>query len=221
MPVIGKMIRISGNLYTRYLIHGKTIPNPHILKESGHIHHAPHTVIDHNNAIQLIRNEKDLCVIDCMCRTISRKCDSPLKTCILVGKEARERNRKHPEQAISTHQAIQILEFAFEHHLIHNAIYVMGNLVELCNCCRCCCLPMIGVQKGFKSLRPSHYKAVRSDERCEKCGKCEDICPFQAIINERITEEKCFGCGLCAHECSEGAIHMVERRPEANGNRYE
>lgn len=212
IPIIGRLIRLSGNLYTRYIIYGKTLTNPNSFQHNHHLSKRnPHTVIDHENALKIIKKEKDLCVIDCMCRMISKNCDSPLKACILVGPEARRRNRDHPEQKLSAEQAIFLLESCFDKNLIHNAIYVLGHLVEICNCCKCCCVPILGVKKGFKSLHSSQFIAVKSDDKCSSCGSCETICPFDAITNGKIYQDKCFGCGLCAYKCPEIAINMVTK----------
>ncbi|MCD6248675.1 MAG: 4Fe-4S binding protein [Hadesarchaea archaeon] len=47
---------------------------------------------------------------------------------------------------------------------------------------------------------------------CSKCGKCREVCRFDAIDEEmRIIETKCEGCGACAFVCPEGAIEMKKR----------
>lgn len=47
-------------------------------------------------------------------------------------------------------------------------------------------------------------------DKCTKCGKCESVCPSEAISEgeERyvIDPEKCVDCGLCADECPVEAI---------------
>ncbi|MBO4312382.1 MAG: CoB--CoM heterodisulfide reductase iron-sulfur subunit A family protein [Desulfovibrionaceae bacterium] len=53
-------------------------------------------------------------------------------------------------------------------------------------------------------------------KRCVGCGKCVDVCPFQAITKENIRgeikaqviEAVCQGCGLCAATCPQGAIQL-------------
>jgi len=115
MPFFGRIIRFFGDIYTRYLIHGEVLAH-HNHDHSGRL---PHRVVDHENALKMIERQKDLCVIDCMCRMISKRCDSPLKTCILVGPEARRRNQIHPEQRLTIDQANHILRSSFEKNLIY------------------------------------------------------------------------------------------------------
>ncbi len=53
-------------------------------------------------------------------------------------------------------------------------------------------------------------------KRCVGCGKCIQVCPFQAIVETEIRGEKkaqtieavCQGCGLCTATCPQGAIQL-------------
>ncbi|MBN2209429.1 MAG: ATP-binding protein [Candidatus Coatesbacteria bacterium] len=56
---------------------------------------------------------------------------------------------------------------------------------------------------------------------CTACGKCEEICRFEAIYFDgpgngsvprtyRVDPFACEGCGVCAHFCAEGAIESKE-----------
>jgi|YelNatPaOPRAMG01_1025707.scaffolds.fasta_scaffold11109_10 MinD superfamily P-loop ATPase len=68
-------------------------------------------------------------------------------------------------------------------------------------------------------IRPGH---------CTACGKCEELCRFDAIFFDgpgngivektfRVDPAACEGCGVCAWFCSEGAI---EFGPVVNGEWY-
>lgn len=58
--------------------------------------------------------------------------------------------------------------------------------------------------------------AVINQSLCSKCGKCKDVCRFNAvpIVNEQyiINELNCEGCGYCEKVCPEEAISMVEQK---------
>lgn len=65
-------------------------------------------------------------------------------------------------------------------------------------------------------------------ERCVGCGKCAEVCRFEAVSFDgpandvvektyRIDEISCEGCGLCAHFCPADA---VEFSPSVNGEWY-
>ena len=53
-------------------------------------------------------------------------------------------------------------------------------------------------------------------KRCVGCGKCVDVCPFQAItkqsirgeVKAQVIEAVCQGCGLCVATCPQGAIQL-------------
>lgn len=49
-------------------------------------------------------------------------------------------------------------------------------------------------------------KAFLDRGRCTKCGKCFELCKFEAIGNLK----KCEGCGVCEYICPSGAIEMRE-----------
>ncbi|MEA2103993.1 MAG: ATP-binding protein [Candidatus Cloacimonadota bacterium] len=53
-----------------------------------------------------------------------------------------------------------------------------------------------------------------NQEKCTKCGKCADVCRFDAIpvINGKfiVQDLDCEGCGYCARICPENAISMEE-----------
>ena len=70
-------------------------------------------------------------------------------------------------------------------------------------------------------------KAVIDQEKCIECGKCKEICPYNAVVDVMrpcrracevgalrideqkkavIDEEKCIRCGACVYQCPFGAI---------------
>ena len=50
------------------------------------------------------------------------------------------------------------------------------------------------------------------EERCTKCGVCEETCFFHAIQEFRVDEMFCRGCAVCTLACPVGAISMVGRK---------
>ncbi len=49
--------------------------------------------------------------------------------------------------------------------------------------------------------------------KCTSCGKCREMCRFEAINMEMEIERfSCEGCGVCAYICPEKAIKLVERK---------
>ncbi|WP_333860003.1 ATP-binding protein [Clostridium sp.] len=67
--------------------------------------------------------------------------------------------------------------------------------------------------KGVDIEKKSFYggkKAVINEEYCNKCGKCEITCKFNAIKDCVIDNFLCEGCGACTLVCPEKAIKLVE-----------
>jgi len=52
--------------------------------------------------------------------------------------------------------------------------------------------------------------AFIDERRCTECGKCQEICRFEAIDNYVVDPISCEGCGVCSHICPEKAIKMVD-----------
>ncbi|WP_425058114.1 Ion-translocating oxidoreductase complex subunit B [Sporomusa carbonis] len=51
------------------------------------------------------------------------------------------------------------------------------------------------------------------EETCTHCGKCTDLCRFEAITDGVITTPlNCEGCGVCAFNCPAHAISMKEKQ---------
>lgn len=52
--------------------------------------------------------------------------------------------------------------------------------------------------------------AMIDDEKCTQCGKCQEICRFEAINNFKVDPVSCEGCGICFYICPEKAIKIIE-----------
>ncbi len=74
----------------------------------------------------------------------------------------------------------------------------------------------------FMRLPPKSYQEVGvlvpmvDEEKCTACGKCADICEFNAIANLEnkviMFPELCHSCGGCKLVCPEGAIREVRKK---------
>lgn len=166
-----------------------------------------------------IRESSKVAVVNCLCRATYRNCDKPLKVCLSLNDKAEFFiNRKIGEE-ISIQQALEILDTARQHDLIHS-INNAENPEYLCNCCECCCVFIQGLKIfGIStSIGKSGFVANVSDALCDLCGLCIDKCIFDAILLENedivINEYKCFGCGLCSYHCPQSAIQLILKKNE-------
>lgn len=99
------------------------------------------------------------------------------------------------------------------------AKWVDGSVsVSICNCRRGICVPLtLALDYDAFELYPPHNKAIIDPQKCRgqnDCGKCLDVCQFDARIVDpqsgkiQVLENKCYGCGLCATHCPEGATQI-------------
>ncbi|MBN1418034.1 MAG: 4Fe-4S binding protein [Planctomycetes bacterium] len=59
--------------------------------------------------------------------------------------------------------------------------------------------------------RSGRMVAIVDDEKCTACGRCETVCPVEAISVDKVAAvdaNTCTGCGLCIDECPVEAIHL-------------
>ena len=56
----------------------------------------------------------------------------------------------------------------------------------------------------------SGASAVIDEQKCTRCGLCEELCRFQAIRDSIVDNISCEGCGFCSHICPAEAITMKE-----------
>ena len=102
------------------------------------------------------------------------------------------------------------------------------KLVRVTDMCRgCLAHPCVEVcPKDALSFRPGGRTKVDQD-KCIKCGKCVEVCPYHAIVKSerpcaaacgmnaitsdslgraKIDQDKCVSCGMCLVSCPFGAI---------------
>ena len=53
--------------------------------------------------------------------------------------------------------------------------------------------------------------ATIDKEKCIQCGKCEELCRFNAIEKLSVDPVLCEGCGVCAYICPVEAVELKER----------
>ncbi|MCC8027598.1 MAG: 4Fe-4S binding protein [Clostridium sp.] len=68
---------------------------------------------------------------------------------------------------------------------------------------------LIDVSSGMRTFRP-----VINQETCKNCLRCFLVCPDGTIDKSgeqlEIDYDYCKGCGICARQCSFGAITMIK-----------
>jgi len=52
--------------------------------------------------------------------------------------------------------------------------------------------------------------ALIDEEKCTKCGICQDVCRFHAIRDFKVDPVSCEGCGFCYNVCPDDAVMMKD-----------
>lgn len=94
------------------------------------------------------------------------------------------------------------------------------------NCRGCLAHPCVSVCP-VKAVSMVNGKSYINAEKCVKCGRCKEVCPYEAIVHytrpcaaacgvdaieddhlgrAKINQEKCVSCGMCLVNCPFGAI---------------
>ncbi len=123
-------------------------------------------------------------------------------------------------------EALDILKKAEKEGLVHLSQNTIDKQGFICNCCTCCCgiLSMAVKYNYWKIFQKTDYIPVIVEEKCKKCRRCVNICPFYAltyVMGDKedksedkilIREEVCIGCGVCASNCPQEAITLKKVR---------
>lgn len=199
-------------------------------------------ILDYEKASHIIKNAKHISVSMCYCRHkahhLRDECYAPMETCLSFDSVAYTLSKHNYGRKIDASEALDIVNRAYEYNLVQCGENVQKAPSFMCNCCKCHCEAFVSARK-FGLLVPvntTSYIPVVDTEKCIGCGKCNKVCPMDAITvsnNEikinpdldlteenkitkkcaRVNKDICLGCGVCVKNCPVGAIKL-ERRKE-------
>ncbi len=180
--------------------------------------------LPHQEILNIISRSHVFSIGWCYCRTKHKNCDNPINTCIGLGVPPGQslydiHTKREFFKAVSKEEIIELLNDCDDRGLVHQVIYFPepNFYYVICNCCTCCCETLSNYRKFLSpKVIKSDFIELTNEEICNDCGKCMEICPFDArkmnSYNKFIVDsEKCFGCGLCIRRCPEHAITLIKR----------
>lgn len=209
----------SRTALTRALVHDEHIP-------------VSSRITAYEDARRIIQ-AADFCAVTlCYCRHkkehLGETCrkGAPVEDiCMVLGEGARFLVRRGFAQERDQATLLATLEDARSLGLTHVTDNVREQPSFICNCCRCCCELMAGVQLGFsEGIAKTPFLAEIDPNRCDDCGACLKTCNVKGIGLAPAARQSpkdarfaavdaavCLGCGACIPVCEQGAIHLVER----------
>jgi NAD-dependent dihydropyrimidine dehydrogenase PreA subunit len=195
------------------------------------------------DARQIIREADFLAVTKCFCRHKKEhegkacKQGAPVDDiCMVLGQGARFLVRRGMAEQRSEAEMLAILDQARDLGLTHVTDNIRERPSFLCNCCRCCCELLAGVQMGFhEGIAKTPFLAEIDTTRCDYCGDCLAACNAKCIglapaARNKPKEQRwaevdpniCLGCAACLDVCKREALRLVprrrHRRPPRNRN---
>ena len=177
-------------------------------------------IVPYAAARDIVIAEPDhIVVLECPCRSVRENPCLPLDVCLIVGEPfASLVFEHHPQKArrITQEEAVEILRAERDRGHVHHAFFkdaMLDRFYAICNCCSCCCGAMQAWRSGTPMLASSGYVARVDEAACAGCGRCAEVCPFDAIaVDEglvRVDVSGCMGCGVCASACPNDAVALV------------
>jgi len=189
-------------------------------------------ITPYEDARRIIRDADFCAVTTCYCRHkkehLGQTCrkGAPVDgICMVLGEGARFLVRRGFAEERGKEAMLQTLDLARSLGLTHITDNVRDRPSFICNCCRCCCELLAGVQMGFADgIAKTPFVAAIDPERCDYCGECLKACNVKCIgladdarglpRDQRHAAPDtavCLGCGACLPGCERQAIALVPR----------
>ncbi|PKM95229.1 MAG: (Fe-S)-binding protein [Firmicutes bacterium HGW-Firmicutes-1] len=180
-------------------------------------------ILDFEKASHVIATASHIGISMCYCRHkaahLGENCDAPMDICMTFNGTADSLIRHSYAKKVEASECLELLHKAYESNLVQCGENSRNHVAFICNCCGCCCEALIAAKK-FGNLHPvetTNYLPKIIAEACINCGKCERICPIEAISQNDsgdkplINNDICLGCGLCVRSCPKKAMFLETR----------
>ncbi|MGQ9721087.1 MAG: 4Fe-4S dicluster domain-containing protein [Candidatus Jordarchaeum sp.] len=175
-----------------------------------------------------IEEARTIAVNPCACRLSANNCDKPIDVCFSFDRFADYIIKYRKGKKVSKEEALAILQKAEDAGLVHTISNQQERPNFICNCCTDCCILLRGLTElhNPRTIAKSNFMPEINSDNCRLCETCVEWCPLQALYHHyphsedlsddriMILEERCIGCGICAHKCPHDAIKLVRVREE-------
>lgn len=211
-------------------------PNTRLIEVNGALEIDNSQVLVYQDVEEIIKQagqeENNIAVVPCTCRTMSMmmktapNCERTVENCLVFGVPSKYVVDEGIGRYITVEEGLNILKQAEKEGLVHLSQNTIDKQGFICNCCTCCCgiLSMAVKYNYWDIFQKTDYIPIINQEKCKKCKKCVNICPFYALTYKmgekedksedsiEVREEICIGCGVCASNCPQEAINLKKIR---------
>jgi Pyruvate/2-oxoacid:ferredoxin oxidoreductase delta subunit len=186
-------------------------------------------VLDYERASHVVETATCITLGTCYCRHkmqhMGKACHNPQDVCLTFNKVAESLSKHGIARQIDRAEAHKVLDQCIGLGLVQLGDNVQEGVAFICNCCSCCCEPLLAYRKmGYNARVTTNFVSTCAKNGCNACSACVDRCPVQAIIVERdakgndqpvIDDSRCIGCGVCVRFCQTGCLALARRRETA------
>jgi ferredoxin len=172
---------------------------------------ALHYVCTYEEAIDLIKTQKDFWVSNCGCRESKGQCKRSRMDVCLMFQDGEDPSGSNMHK-ISFQEVLDILDEAKSKKLVTRPFRTEDRTKTdgICFCCDDCCGYFLNRDEVCDKGK---FMEETDMNKCVQCGACVSVCYFGArkMIDGSLELDRnaCFGCGLCKTICPAQAINMV------------
>ena len=205
---------------------GRVFVHEPVLSKKNELH-----VLDYERATEVIQTASSIGISICYCRHkmshVGRDCDAPKEICMTFNITAASLIKHGFAKKVEAPECMELLNKAYEHHLVQFGDNVREGVNFICNCCGCCCEAMLAARKFaiFHPVHTTNFIPHIQEAACTGCRKCVTVCPVEAMKlvsagdphhpkrkKASLNADICLGCGVCARVCPVDCISLRSRK---------
>ena len=191
-------------------------------------------VLPHENMKAIIEAAEKISTVSCSCRVRMEAVGEPHcayshdMNCLQFGRSAEYSAGRGHGRALTTAEALEILEETEDDGLVHewpNVDVTASN--TMCSCCDDCCMNLVPLKRYDIPMTnyyaKSRFQPTNDLDVCDGCQDCIERCQFDALtmgkvegskkLKALVDEEACVGCAVCVLVCEPASLVMEIVRP--------